>query len=311
MFHEGDTSATATGLPMAQLDRRPDNSSSHYVITAVDVRGRLADRSGLQTLAWQPGHPITIQITPAMAIVKGCADGRMPPPVKVTCGCGPRHDMRWASQRVTGCSWSRAPSMICWSSCRSPCSTPCCCSTTAFPAVTEHDRDAFGAQTRRVGHGAGPADTTRHHPRGTTQQTRATRNADIRRVHRPGRGGRNARHPQRVRDVLATHPGSVGKSPARRAQPTGDQNTGRQRPRGQRPPQRVAGRNSADQVVQRRHIRNGRRTTNRIRHDGSLRSQLGCTPHPWTGLATQPRLRGEHAPPTEPPSARYAPAPAT
>jgi len=75
MLHEGGPSATAPGLPMAQLDLRPGDSSSHYVVTAVDVRGRLADRSGLQALAWPPGHLISIQVTPVTAIVKGCTDG--------------------------------------------------------------------------------------------------------------------------------------------------------------------------------------------------------------------------------------------
>jgi len=76
MFDDGGSSAAAPGLPMARLDRRPDDSSSHYVVTAVDVRGRLADRFGLQALAWTPGYLITIQVTLAVAIVKGCADGQ-------------------------------------------------------------------------------------------------------------------------------------------------------------------------------------------------------------------------------------------
>ncbi|WP_433617045.1 hypothetical protein ACQP2P_16615 [Dactylosporangium sp. CA-139114] len=60
---------------MARLARRPDDSSSYYVVTAVDARGRLADRSGLQALAWTSGHLITIEVSPAMAIVRGSADG--------------------------------------------------------------------------------------------------------------------------------------------------------------------------------------------------------------------------------------------
>ncbi|MET7423644.1 hypothetical protein [Dactylosporangium sp. NPDC005555] len=60
---------------MARLDARPAGSSSIYVVTAVDVRGRLADRSGLQALAWLPGHPIAVHITPTMAIVEGRAEG--------------------------------------------------------------------------------------------------------------------------------------------------------------------------------------------------------------------------------------------
>jgi hypothetical protein len=75
MLHDGGISATAPGLPMARLDQRPAASPSHYVVTAVDIRGRLADRSGLHALAWAPGHRIAIKATAEMAIVTGRADG--------------------------------------------------------------------------------------------------------------------------------------------------------------------------------------------------------------------------------------------
>lgn len=60
---------------MARLDRRAAESTSRYVVTAVDVRGRLGDRSGLRAMDWAPGHRISVHVTAEMAIITGRADG--------------------------------------------------------------------------------------------------------------------------------------------------------------------------------------------------------------------------------------------
>lgn len=75
IVHDAGTSTTAPGLPMARLDRRAAESTSRYVVTAVDVRGRLGDRSGLRAMDWAPGHRISVHVTAEMAIITGRADG--------------------------------------------------------------------------------------------------------------------------------------------------------------------------------------------------------------------------------------------
>jgi hypothetical protein len=69
--------------------------SLYYTVTPIDARGRLADRSPIRALRWQPGHPITITVT-QRAIVVTAQDGgaesitrqghlRLPARVRHTC----------------------------------------------------------------------------------------------------------------------------------------------------------------------------------------------------------------------------------
>jgi hypothetical protein len=55
--------ARTPGLPVAQLTVPERDESAHYVVTAIDAHGRLADRSAVRVLRWQPGQPIAITIT--------------------------------------------------------------------------------------------------------------------------------------------------------------------------------------------------------------------------------------------------------
>lgn len=54
------TPVESTGLPLAPLPTPVPPPSLHYTVTPIDARGRLADRSPVRTLGWQPGQPITI-----------------------------------------------------------------------------------------------------------------------------------------------------------------------------------------------------------------------------------------------------------
>lgn len=52
------------GLPLAPLlSPVPHVSSLFCVVTPMDDRGRLADRSPIRAAGWSPGQPVTISIT--------------------------------------------------------------------------------------------------------------------------------------------------------------------------------------------------------------------------------------------------------
>lgn len=58
------------GLPVAYLNTKDSGSTSYYVVTTVDHRGRLADRSPLRALQWPPGNPVAMSVLPgAIAVV--------------------------------------------------------------------------------------------------------------------------------------------------------------------------------------------------------------------------------------------------
>jgi hypothetical protein len=65
------------GLPLAPLAVPTPPPSLYYTVTPVDARGRLADRSPIRALGWQPGQPITITLLQQAIVVTaqtGAAD---------------------------------------------------------------------------------------------------------------------------------------------------------------------------------------------------------------------------------------------
>jgi bifunctional DNA-binding transcriptional regulator/antitoxin component of YhaV-PrlF toxin-antitoxin module len=60
---------TGVGLPLAPLSVPTPAPSLYYTVTPVDARGRLADRSPIRALGWQPGQPITITVLQQSIVV--------------------------------------------------------------------------------------------------------------------------------------------------------------------------------------------------------------------------------------------------
>lgn len=65
-----------SGLPVARLKRPERGNSTYYTVTAIDVWGRLADRSPLLALDWQPGLSIAMSVTQGAVVVVSRRDGR-------------------------------------------------------------------------------------------------------------------------------------------------------------------------------------------------------------------------------------------
>lgn len=65
-----------SGLPVPRLVAPGSRDSTYYTVTAIDVWGRLAGRSPLQRLHWQPGLPLAMSITQRVALVIPHRDGR-------------------------------------------------------------------------------------------------------------------------------------------------------------------------------------------------------------------------------------------
>jgi hypothetical protein len=61
---------------MAQLASPGDSSDGYYVVTTIDPRGRLADRSPLRFLRWQAGTPIRISAAVGTSVVHSDAGGQ-------------------------------------------------------------------------------------------------------------------------------------------------------------------------------------------------------------------------------------------
>jgi hypothetical protein len=61
--------APTDGLPLAPLLPRALRSTAYYVITTIDARGRIADRSPLRVLQWPPAHPLTVSLATNVAII--------------------------------------------------------------------------------------------------------------------------------------------------------------------------------------------------------------------------------------------------
>jgi hypothetical protein len=61
---------------MTPLLTYPPDGSTHYVVTAVDARGRLADASPVRVLGWAPGCPVTLHIVRGLVVVATRGDAR-------------------------------------------------------------------------------------------------------------------------------------------------------------------------------------------------------------------------------------------
>ena len=69
-------SAAGTGrpLPMARLTGKRERSTV-YGLTAVDARGRVADRTVTAALGWQPGDRLSLHVANGLIIVTAADDG--------------------------------------------------------------------------------------------------------------------------------------------------------------------------------------------------------------------------------------------
>jgi hypothetical protein len=68
----------ARGLPVPALAMPPARSSNvYYVVTTVDGRGRLADRSPLRELCWNPGRPIEVVVFPGGLLAAAQPNGTL------------------------------------------------------------------------------------------------------------------------------------------------------------------------------------------------------------------------------------------
>lgn len=63
------------GLPIGPLATPERGDSARYVLTTIDARGRLADRSTMRVLQWDPGKPIKIMAAPGAVLVFPRPDG--------------------------------------------------------------------------------------------------------------------------------------------------------------------------------------------------------------------------------------------
>jgi hypothetical protein len=68
--------APSQGLPVPRFADPVTGASTYYTVTAIDVWGRLADRSPLQALRWQAGHPVAISVVQGFVVVISRPDGR-------------------------------------------------------------------------------------------------------------------------------------------------------------------------------------------------------------------------------------------
>lgn len=69
------TRLPARGLPVAHLVRPARNASLHLVVTTVDGRGRLADRSPLRMLGWTAGQPVAVSLAVSALVIVVRAGG--------------------------------------------------------------------------------------------------------------------------------------------------------------------------------------------------------------------------------------------
>src|SRR5262245_25405707 len=63
------------GLPVSRLAMPDKADPAYYTVTAIDVSGRLADRSALVALAWQPGHAVAMSVLQGAVVVVSSRDG--------------------------------------------------------------------------------------------------------------------------------------------------------------------------------------------------------------------------------------------
>lgn len=63
------TSQQSTSLPVATLPEPLRGTTLYFVVTTIDRRGRLADRSPLRTLGWSPDCTVTISTVGRVVVV--------------------------------------------------------------------------------------------------------------------------------------------------------------------------------------------------------------------------------------------------
>jgi hypothetical protein len=68
-WRAGSGGARIGGLPVTPLLVYPPEIDTHYVVTAVDARGRLADASPVRQLAWAPGTAIALHVVRGQVVV--------------------------------------------------------------------------------------------------------------------------------------------------------------------------------------------------------------------------------------------------
>jgi hypothetical protein len=64
-----------TSLPVARLRVRPARTGTFYVVTRMDVSGRLAARSPLRLLGWEPGCSVVLRIADGCVVVSRSDSG--------------------------------------------------------------------------------------------------------------------------------------------------------------------------------------------------------------------------------------------
>jgi hypothetical protein len=88
-----------SGLPVARLRSPARETKAHYVVTSVDLHGRLGDRSPVRLMGWEPGHPVAVTLAAGVVMiasrpgareaVTGHGHLRLPAPVRRACRLQP------------------------------------------------------------------------------------------------------------------------------------------------------------------------------------------------------------------------------
>jgi hypothetical protein len=63
------------GLPLPGSPPPTGSPAAHYTVSAMDARGRLADRSSLAALGWPPGLPVCFRVITGGVLVVAAPDG--------------------------------------------------------------------------------------------------------------------------------------------------------------------------------------------------------------------------------------------
>lgn len=63
------------GLPLPGPPPTTGSPAAYHTVTAMDARGRLADRSPLASLGWQPGLPVCFRVITGGVLVVAAPDG--------------------------------------------------------------------------------------------------------------------------------------------------------------------------------------------------------------------------------------------
>ena len=66
----------ASKLPMPVITASEHRDAMYYTVTAMDIWGRIADRSALTTLRWRPGDRIAVSVAEGAVMIRPQRDGR-------------------------------------------------------------------------------------------------------------------------------------------------------------------------------------------------------------------------------------------